>query len=98
MIFGMLIQYTLSYTHLVGFAWMWDQHPGLPPAVALMSADGPEQHVGCVTAALVALLDVQSANVWAKHVIPEGQAQIRVLTRNSPTDELRHFFLLRSSR
>lgn len=98
MIFDTSMQYTFSYTHLVGFAWMWDQHTGLPPAVALMSADGPEQHVGCFTAALVTLLDVQSADVWAKHVVPEGEAKIRVLTQNSRTYELRHFFLLRSSR
>lgn len=42
---------------------MWDQHTGLPPAVTLMSADGPEEHVGCFTATLVPLLDVQCANV-----------------------------------
>lgn len=49
---------SLFHTYLVGFACVWYKYSSLPPAVALVAADRPEQHVGCGLAALSPLFDV----------------------------------------
>lgn len=70
------------FPYLVGFIRMRYQHSPLPPTVALVTADSPQQHISCALTALSALLNVQRADAGAEHVVPEGQAQIRVLPRH----------------
>ncbi len=48
----------LLFQYLVGFVGVGYEHTALPPAVALMTADRPEQDISQALAAFSALFDV----------------------------------------
>jgi len=71
-----------------------DEHASLPPPVALVTADGPQQDVGGAVRRLLALLHVQRADVRPEHVVPEGHAEVIVGGADRRADQPRHLRLL----
>lgn len=85
-------------THLVGFVGPRQEDAAFPPAVALVAADRPQQDVGLPVDRLLALLDVQRADVRAKHVVPKGHAEVRVRGADHWAQQASHLGLLRIRR
>lgn len=57
--------------YLVGFVSLWDKDSTFPPATALVAAHGPKQDVSRPVSGLLALFDMQRADVRPKHVVPK---------------------------
>lgn len=81
-------------TDLVRFVGSRQEDAALPPAVALVAADRPQQDVGLPVDCLLALLDVQRADVRAKHVVPKGHAEVRVRGTDHRAQQAGHLGLL----
>ena len=78
---------------------MRHKHPPFTPAVALVTAYGPEQDISPTFHCLLPLLDVQRADVRAEHVVPEGQAQVGPLVvAHHRTDQPSDLVLLGAGR
>ena len=73
---------------------MRDQNAAFPPAVALVTADGPQHHVGGAVGRLLALLEVQHADARPEHVVPEGHAEVVVGGADHGADQPSHLRLL----
>lgn len=71
---------------------MWQQDSSLPPAVVLVTADRPQQLP--LLLRLPPLLDVQRAHVLARHVVPEGHAQVGVRRHDGQAGQTRRLLVL----
>lgn len=81
-------------TYLVRFVSSRQEDATFPPAVALVTTDRPQQDVGLPVHRLLALLDVQRANVRAKHMVPERHAEVRVGGTDHWAQQASHLGLL----
>lgn len=77
---GMVVNAQMSHRplviYLIGLVGAGHRDTTFPPAVALVTADSPQQDVSRSLNCLLALLDVQCANVRPEHVVPKGHAQV----------------------
>lgn len=82
-----------SRTHLVVFHRLVQKNTSLLPAVCLVPAQGPE-HLVIFIWLLVPQLDLQGADVWAAHVVPESHAVGRILRVNHGAQQPGNFAFL----
>lgn len=82
-----------SKAHLIVFHRLVQKNAALFPAVCLVPAQG-QQLLVIFVRLLVAQLDLQGANMWARHVVPESHAVRRVLRVNDGAQQPGNFAFL----